>query len=170
MICTFTTRGFNSARPSEPPYITRIEDSSAGLGHRKVWPGSLAPMDLHDPKHTDTAPRAWPEKKRLYVEINRAAGQRLAKLGADAAAHDASRVTRVPGSVHSGSHQRVKYWIQAAAGGQAITYTLDALARAFGVDPQIDSAIQWALFRGVLATRQPPARPSSTERPSPARV
>jgi len=77
-------------------------------------------------------------------------GERLANLGADPAARDIMRLTRVPGSVHSGACKRVKYWIQSSDGIHPVTYTLDELAEAFGVNSELDAASGRAFAAAAL--------------------
>lgn len=86
---------------------------------------------LNDAKNPGQPPRAFPEKLRLYLQVNRAIGELLCSLGADPAARDAVRLMRVPGSVHplAMERPRVKYWIQASEQGKPYSYTLDDLAR-----------------------------------------
>ncbi len=105
---------------------------------------------LRDHHNPAMPARAWPEKVRLYCEINRAAGERLARIGADAAARDCLRLTRVPGSVHTGAGRRTKYWIQLDERGQSATYTLDELAEAFGVDQTLTSTARRAFAESTL--------------------
>lgn len=105
---------------------------------------------LRDQAYPALPQRAWPEKIRKYLEINRAVGERLANLGADPAARDIMRLTRVPGSVHSGVCKRVKYWIQSGDGIHPVTYTLDELADAFGVEAKLDPASERAFAAAAL--------------------
>ena len=96
---------------------------------------------LRDVDHPELPQRAFPNKVRDYVAINRALNERLADLGADAAATDALRITRVEGSVHSavrGNFRRVKYWLQAGEDGQPQTYTLPELAQILGIQTKMD--------------------------------
>jgi hypothetical protein len=86
---------------------------------------------LRDYKNQRIAPRAWPEKLQQYVRIQQQIHERLDHLGADA--HDALRLIRVPGSVHSVAGGRVRYFVQADEAGRYYTYTLDDLAARFGV-------------------------------------
>ena len=90
---------------------------------------------LHDPKDPERPPRAFPEKLRQYLELNRTIGERLVDVGTDAAARDALRLMRVPGSIHpkARNYPRVKYWIQATDGSGPYTYTLEDLSRLFNV-------------------------------------
>jgi hypothetical protein len=79
--------------------------------------------------------RAWPEKISTHRRIERQILRVFGTLGADAAAIDPARITRVPGSVHRETGKRVDYWLQADKNGQTFTYRLDELAVAFGVAP-----------------------------------
>ncbi len=86
---------------------------------------------LQDPNNPGKPQRAWPEKIALWKRIQKEIHDRLAVCGADA--HDAVRVTRVPGSIHSGANQSVTYAWQPNARGQAVVYTLDDMAKALGL-------------------------------------
>lgn len=90
---------------------------------------------LHDARDPQLPLRAFPEKLRNYLHVNRAIHSRLASIGADASARDALRLTRVPGSVHplSNNRLRVKYWLQGDCNGKPYSYTLGELAQLFGV-------------------------------------
>ena len=105
---------------------------------------------LRDTNDPALPPPAFPEKIRAYLEINRAAGERLAQLGADAAARDSLRLTRVPGSFHGGVCRRVKYWIQVGSDGQPATYTLEDLAAAFKIEDRLDRATGRAFDEAAL--------------------
>lgn len=89
---------------------------------------------LRDYKNPRIAPRAWPEKLRQYVRIQQKIHDHLAHLGSDA--HDALRLIRVPGSVHSVAGARVRYFVQADDAARCYEYTLDELAAHFGVKSQ----------------------------------
>ena len=58
---------------------------------------------------------------------------RLADLGADAAVHDAARVTRLPFSINSKTGRLVLYYPQQDATGRIPTYTLSQLSAYFGL-------------------------------------
>lgn len=90
---------------------------------------------LRDSKCPEHALWAWPEKLEVYAKVQRSIGERLARIGADAAARDPARHIRIPGSFHTGSEQQVKWWIQ-GSGGSGVTYTLPELAHFFGVEAQ----------------------------------
>ncbi len=102
---------------------------------------------LCDPKHPDQPQPAFPDKLMLYARVQRAIGERLATVGADAAARDALRLTRVPGSTHSLAGQRVRYWFQADESGSAYVYTLPELADWFHVDQRRDRRIERIVSR-----------------------
>jgi len=77
--------------------------------------------------------RAWDDKVRLWCNVQREIGSRLADLGADANARDASRITRIAGSINSKVETRVSYWIQANQAGRKYTYTLPELSQFFSI-------------------------------------
>ena len=85
--------------------------------------------------------RAWPETVGTYKRIQRELTYRFRSISADPNARDATRITRVPGSIHrAASHEaghpvRVGYWIQRDTQGRAITYRLDELAVRLNVRP-----------------------------------
>ena len=93
---------------------------------------------LHDVDNPKLPPRAWPERIYLYKEINAAIQGELTHLAADNI-KDGSRVFRVPGSIHTkaggGKGKEVKYLIQLDKEGRPFTYTLDELAKFFGIKP-----------------------------------
>jgi len=88
---------------------------------------------LRDEGDPDQPQRAWPDKVEYYARVQRAIGSALAAWGSDAGARDAARVTRVPGSVHTGVGRRVAYWIQFDAEKRAYSYTLPELGSWFGI-------------------------------------
>lgn len=92
---------------------------------------------LHDHRDPTRAPGAFPEKLEQYFALQRAIIDRLAPLGADAGARDAGRHIRVPGSLHTGAEDSVKWWIQ-GEGPRAYSYSLSELCQLFGVE-----APQW---------------------------
>jgi hypothetical protein len=86
---------------------------------------------LHDSRNAKLPPRAWPEKQQQYQRVQGKIHKCLARLGSDA--HDAMRITRVPGSIHSGASERVRFFVQADYAGCCYSYTLDELSAHFGV-------------------------------------
>jgi hypothetical protein len=77
-----------------------------------------------------------PARVAFYKQINRALHERLiaAKLPIDRGAHDAARVLRVPGSIHSTAGKPVEYTtlLVKNTANPSGTYTLGALASAVG--------------------------------------
>ena len=69
-----------------------------------------------------------------WSRVQHAIQGRLARLGADAMALDAARITRVPGSINSKAGRRVSYWLQLDEIQKPFVYDLDQLARWFNVD------------------------------------
>lgn len=90
---------------------------------------------LRDDDNEQLPVRAWPEKISTYRRIERKLLPMFARLGADAAAVDPSRITRVPGSLHHKSDKRVAYWVQLDNAGRAISYRIDELAKGLGIKP-----------------------------------
>ena len=95
---------------------------------------------LRDPDNPDQAAKAFPEKRDLYGQINRAIGQKLKGLGADPAANDAARHIRIPGSLHTGHTAGSGYveWLvqKSSRNPDGYVYTLDELAAFFHVEPR----------------------------------
>ena len=89
---------------------------------------------LRDDKNPRMPVRAWPDKVRLWCNVQRKVTDLFASVGADAGARDAARITRIPGSVNSKANARVDYWLQAGADGKPFSYTLEALATKFNVE------------------------------------
>jgi hypothetical protein len=102
--------------------------------------------------------RAWDEKVRLWCNLQRVLGERLADIGSDAAARDVSRITRIAGSVNSKSETRVAYWVQANQLGNKYNYELDSLVDFLGVElpkrnPRIEKARNYLSERGRAGQR-----------------
>lgn len=102
--------------------------------------------------------RAYSEKVRTWCAIQRTIGQKLAYLGSDAGARDASRITRIAGSVNSKAQSKVSYWVQHRAGGKRFTYTMAELAESLGVTvgknhPAIDETVRAMTTQGKLGAR-----------------
>jgi hypothetical protein len=89
---------------------------------------------LHDQRDPSRAPGAFPEKLAQYFRLQKAIVERLAIVGADPSARDAARHIRVPGSLHTGAEDTVKWWIQ-GEGAAAYSYSLTQLCQLFGVQP-----------------------------------
>jgi len=97
--------------------------------------------------------RAWDEKVRLWCNVQRVLGERLAAIGSDAAARDVSRITRIAGSVNSKAETRVAYWIQANQLGKKYNYGLGSLVDFLGVEvpkrnPRIEETSNYLSERG----------------------
>jgi hypothetical protein len=112
---------------------------------------------LSDHHNPELPCRAFPEKVRVYVEVNRAIGERLAAMGADPAAHDALRLVRIPGSKNPRTKKvpndlRVKFWLQCGVQGKPAVYTLNQLAEFFGAKlPKLDNSSKHALLEARRA-------------------
>jgi len=101
---------------------------------------------------------AYSEKVRTWCAIQRTIGNKLAYLGSDAGARDASRITRIAGSVNSKAQSRVSYWVQHRPGGNRFTYTIAELAESLGVTvgknhPAIDETVRRMTKQGKLGAR-----------------
>ena len=107
---------FSQQRGLIPP-ASLFADSGRGLW--LIWL-------LHDP-NTGHGPRAWPDKKLLWAKIMGELYRRLTTIGADRQSKDLSRLTRVPGSLHTKVSKRVAYWVQADQSGRPFVYTLSEL-------------------------------------------
>jgi hypothetical protein len=99
---------------------------------------------LRDPNNPDRAQPAFHEKIDLYLRVERAIAQVMSELAADAAATCAARYVRVPGSFHTGAEELVKWWPQLKGNGERYLYTLDELARHFGVPATMPRPIRKA--------------------------
>lgn len=94
---------------------------------RGVWPMWL----LRDGCDGHSPPRADSRARGIYVAIQTALGCQLAPLGADAAARDPARITRIPSSLNSRSNERVSYELRRREDGTLRLYTLQELQRYF---------------------------------------
>jgi len=102
--------------------------------------------------------RAWDEKVRLWCNVQRVLGERLASVGSDAAATDVPRITRIAGSVNSKSETRVSYWVQGNRLGNKYNYSLGSLVDFLGVEipkrnPVIEKAKNYLTERGRSGQR-----------------
>jgi hypothetical protein len=77
--------------------------------------------------------RAFPETVQFWAQCQHAITGVLSQLGADAAARDSARVTRVPGSLSSKAAAHVGYYLGVDGDGKRLTYTLEELAECLGV-------------------------------------
>jgi len=94
---------------------------------------------LHDIESDYRSQRAFPEKITLYKQINSGLQKKFKGYAPDKV-KDASRVLRVPNSIHTGSGRQVTYWIQADQDGQGFVYSLKELAEFLDI-PITNSAI-----------------------------
>lgn len=124
---------------------------------RGVWVLFL----LADPA-TGLPPQAETENRRRYRAIQAAINAKLSHMGSDPSATDATRMTRLPGSLHSEAARRVEWELQADLHGSPRVYSLDQLAEAFGVPPELPQQLPGE------APEHPPRSPTE-QPPSPAR-
>lgn len=129
------------------PRVSMTVESGRGL-----WAFWFLKND--DPRYPADGPvRAWSETVSAYCAVQRAIAKRLASLEVDHGALDATRVTRIPGSINSKAGKidnRVAYRIQYDARGRGIAYTLRDLCAHFGitarrVNPAIKSEVDPAI-------------------------
>jgi len=104
-----------------------------GFSGRGVWCFWL----LRDVREPHLRQRAFPEKQFLYAKIQRELWRRLKHLGADSNALDASRVTRIPGSINSKVQERVHHFASLTPDGQLREYTLAELAEHVEVEERL---------------------------------
>jgi len=108
--------------------------------------GSWAFWLLRDPDEPQFAPWAWPEKIDFYKRINgaikEAVGAATPKLLPDGKALDASRVTRIDGSMHTGAGRTTRYIYHHNADDKLHYYTLKELGAFFGVEERPHRRIQ----------------------------
>jgi hypothetical protein len=112
---------------------------------------------LVDEKNVLLPQRAWPEKIDLYGRVQRAIVQRLAPLGADRNAVDATRIMRVPGSVNAQAapgFQKVLFFALTDASGNQVFYTLPQLANSFGVKPRKTSVVLPEPLRALFPQKE----------------
>lgn len=105
--------------------------------------------------------RAWPGAVIRWRSVQAAVLEtfrRLAPdLGADDQAADSARVTRVPGSIHSGDGSRVAYSVQFDERGRIPFYTLEDLAGHFEAKTP-ERALPWLTGDRESAREQAPGR------------
>lgn len=95
---------------------------------RGVWA-----LWLLEDEDTGVPPRYWPESAKTYAGIQRRINEIVAPIGGDPHALDASRLTRVPGTINPRSGERVRYMTQAREGGGVFRYGLAEMAALLGV-------------------------------------
>lgn len=98
--------------------------------------------------------RAYPDKLRLWVNIQAKLSALLAALAADVGSRDAIRVTRVPGSINTKVGRRSNYWIPLGADGKGHSYTLREMADLLQVclpqaHPAVDAKKKALSARGI---------------------
>jgi hypothetical protein len=99
------------------------------LSGRGLWPFWF----LRDGEHDGPAV-SYARNVELWQRIQQRIVDRFSCFGADNAARDIARVTRIPGSINSKNRERVRWHIVVDAQGATYTHTLEDLARAFGVE------------------------------------
>lgn len=92
--------------------------------------------------------------RRLHRAVCTALAGRLAHLGADTGTHDAARVCRVPGSLHTGADERVDVLPVLADGGGLRVYTLAELADWLGLSDTLAGTRTPRAGTGTLSARQ----------------
>ena len=122
------------------PPATFIADSGRGLWLLYVLESPV------EPGQPERHLRHNPFTLSLYRQVQNALHKRIRKvmpeLKPDPQATDASRITRILGSVHSGSGRPVTYWVQKDSFGKEYAYTLRSLATFFGLDSETENSIQ----------------------------
>jgi len=110
--------------------------AESGRGVYAVW---LLRDESGDGPHRMSA-RYHDRDLALYKAVNKAAQARIRSRAAIYVdhAHDAARILRFHGSVHTGAGRRTEYWLAADAQGRGYMYTLRQLADFYGLDPQPD--------------------------------
>jgi hypothetical protein len=69
---------------------------------------------------------------RIVEGLNKAIYKLLLHLGADERTSDATRICRIPGSIHSGASREVKYYLHVDEHGDGFTYTPAGLREMLG--------------------------------------
>ncbi len=101
------------------------------LSGRGVWLLWL----LHDRRDTSGPPRAYPERLvRLWCAVQHTIAERFGSYGSDPKCRtNLAQLIRTPGSRNSKAAEAVEYWVHKGPSGRTYSYTLPALAEAFGV-------------------------------------
>lgn len=90
---------------------------------------------LVNPQNLAIPPRAFPEQVLAYNAVQ---AELIRRTGADRAASDIARITRVPGSINSnifpGDPPRVMMWTQRGSDGRGYMYTLENLVGFLGLE------------------------------------
>ena len=90
---------------------------------------------LHDRENPTKAQGAFPEKIILYARIQNAIVSILADIGADAAAKDAARYIRIPGSFNTKGEEYVRWELNLDPDGNRRSYELTHLETFFRIAP-----------------------------------
>lgn len=109
-------------------------------------------------------PPAFHERIAVYKTINKALGQRLMTrlLAVDTAAHDAARVLRLHGSVHTKTGTPAQYLIQAGPNLRPYTYSLRQLTDFCGIRllepslPEHTRTLAAPAVEALILERSPP--------------
>jgi len=118
---------------------------------------------LHDIESEYRSQRAYPEKITLYKQINSELQKKFKGYAPDKV-KDASRVLRVPGSMHTKAGRQVTYWIQADQDGQGFVYSIKELAEFLKIPitessvPKEISLLQEPAYRKIKARGSAPGR------------
>lgn len=92
-------------------------------------------LENDDPKLPTSGPvRAWPRNVSTYSAIQNELFKRLALLHADRQSLDTCRITRIPGSIHPRTQQRVSYLVSFDKSGHIPSYTLRGLCDFLGIE------------------------------------
>ncbi len=110
------------------PHLSMLQFSGRGL-----WAFWL----LRDDQDPGLSPLADPHNRKLWRAVQSRAGDALVSgfpgLAIDRGALDATRMTRLNGSINPRSGRRVRYELLADPEGDPVRHTLDDLARFFGL-------------------------------------
>jgi hypothetical protein len=79
--------------------------------------------------------RAWGESTNAYYCIQQALASRLIHLEVDVGSSDASRITRIPGSMHTLAKRRVAHMIPLDESGKGYTYSIHELCDFLKIKP-----------------------------------
>lgn len=116
---------------------------------------------VYEQPHTPLTPaRATANAIALYARVQNAIVRRLAHLGADLGAVDGPRYAPFPGTMKTGSDQRVLYWAQATSKGLPY-YSLPELLTSFG-EPVVWT--EHAVIRRALTTQPDEAKRAARSR------
>jgi len=116
--------------------------------------------DAKEPNHAHIG--AWSDNPwdhvQLYVRIQRAIIERLGHLGCDPQGTDAARHVRIDGSFHSGTERYVRWWIQGDSTQAVYAYTLEELARHFGIVRETRLPVESRALASTQSNKNPNRR------------